>query len=70
MRVEFFGAQAYFDGGGDDYRFQEADFPFVAACLTALESDPGNAIAIDGLEPSWHRYGNGGVNAYWRNRVR
>jgi len=70
VRVEFFGAQAYFDGGGDDYRFQAADFPFVVTCLNALTSDPGNAIAIDGLEPSWHQYGNGGVNAYWRNRVR
>jgi len=70
VRSAFFGAQAYFDGGGDDYRFQAADFPFVVTCITALEGDPGNAVSIDNLAPVWHLYGNGGVNAYWRNKVR
>jgi len=70
VRSAFFGAQAYFDGGGDDYRFQAADFPFVVTCVTALDSSAGNAVSINGLDPIWHLYGNGGVNAYWRNKVR
>lgn len=70
VRMEFFGAQAYFDGGGDDYRFQSADFPFVANCLASLTSKTGCAVSISGLSVSWKSYGNGGVNAYWRNRVR
>jgi len=70
VRSAFFGASAYFDGTTDDFRYQAADFPFVVTCVTALESDPGNAVGIDGLVPVWHLYGNGGVNAYWRNKIR
>jgi len=70
VRVAFFGAQTQADGGGDDFRFQAADFPFVVTCVTALASDPGNAVTVTGLDASWKPYGNGGVNAYWRNKIR
>lgn len=70
VRVAFFGAQTATDGGGEDFRFQAADFPFVVTCVTALASNAGNAVAIDGLDATWHLYGNGGVNAYWRNKIR
>jgi len=70
VRSAFFGAAFLFDGTQDDFRFQAADFAFVVTCVTALEGDPGNAVTINGLAATWHLYGNGGVNAYWRNQIR
>lgn len=70
VRMAMFGAGGDHDGIGEDFRFSVADSSDIAAAFAVLAAAGADCVSISGLPVSWHPYANGGVNAYWRNRIR
>lgn len=68
VRLTTFGAAAVQDATDHDYRLPAAGN--VADALGEIELSSDVPVAIDGDPAGWQQYGNLGVNAYWRNRIR
>ena len=67
-RVAVFGYKNF--SFGTDYRATSAESAEVAAAVAVLNANPVYWTAIDNGVTVWKPYGNVGVNAYWRNRLR
>lgn len=54
--------------GNQNYRLTRAESTVVNAALNTLAAAP--FVAIDGGEPRWKAYADGGYNAYWQRKLR
>lgn len=70
VRLATFGCAFHVDTVDSDYRFGVSDDARVAAAVAVLEAGSDVPVAIDGDPAVWQQYGNIGVSAYWRNRLR
>lgn len=68
VRVALFGWNTIKDSSQQDYRYQNTGD--VAAVLAVLNATTDVFLAIDGAAVIWKSYANGGINAYWRNKIR
>lgn len=57
-------------GSNGDYRSTGAESAAIASVVSFLNGAVGAFLAIDGLQPTYHDYGNIGLNDHWVKKLR
>lgn len=68
VRIAFFGAKLI--SSDTDYRWGVGEISEFDTVLSLLPTFEGAPVTISGEQPFWNPYINGGINAYWRNKIR
>jgi len=68
VRAALFGAKIV--SNNDVYRLPYSLGGLWADAIDALDTSFPSFCTISGQAPTWHRYINTGINAYWRNKIR